>query len=485
MFCTITSIAESPLEKGVIWCGTDDGQLQITRDGGQTWKNVISAVPGLPRNTWCSRVEASHFDAATAYAAFDGHRTDDYAAYVYRTADFGKTWKSIKTNLPFGWVHVIREDVRNKNLLFVGTEFGIHASLDGGGSWFSLKNDLPTAAVHDIAVHPRANDLIIGTHGRGIWIMDDISFLQEMSPEVLDSDIHLFSIRPAVAHLISTRRESFTKALYSGKNPLYGMAVTAYFRVKPKERPKVSILDRGNEPVFEFNFNIKEGILRDFWNLQTVPKSKEGKKFTPPAMGLVALPLVAPGDFTVELAADGRKLQTQAAVRPDPRYEMAEDERRAQYEALAEILALSKKMGLSVTAAANIRRQLDSSVSGFQKEGKMSEVVGAAFKAFEEKFKPVEGDIVPRDFGSSQLTREVVLRGGPVNLQLLTLGMSIGGFPSAPTKTDLLRLEQIGQKVEDLVARMNQVIKEHLPELNGVLEEAKLKPLNVPAEIKL
>ena len=165
--CTIITISESPMEKGVIWCGTDDGNVQITRDNGKTWTNVVKKIRGLPPNTWCSRIEASHFEAGTAYAAFDGHRHDDYGTYVYKTTDYGDTWKSIKGNLPLGWVHVIKEDLKNKNLLFVGTEFGIFASLDSGLSWFSLKNNLPTTAVRDIAIHPRENDLIIGTHGRG------------------------------------------------------------------------------------------------------------------------------------------------------------------------------------------------------------------------------------------------------------------------------------------------------------------------------
>jgi photosystem II stability/assembly factor-like uncharacterized protein len=134
--CTILTIAESPVQKGVIWCGTDDGNVQITQDDGQSWENVVENIPGLPKNTWCSRLEASHFEAGTAYAAFDGHRMDDYSTYLYTTNDFGKSWKSIKSGLPFGWVHVIREDIRNKNLLFVGTEFGIFASLDRGRTWF-------------------------------------------------------------------------------------------------------------------------------------------------------------------------------------------------------------------------------------------------------------------------------------------------------------------------------------------------------------
>jgi photosystem II stability/assembly factor-like uncharacterized protein len=483
--CTITAIAESPLEKGVLWCGTDDGNLQVTRDGGKTWINVIGNLAGLPRNTWCSRVEASHFDPGTAYAAFDGHRTDDYATYVYKTTDYGKTWKSIKGNLPFGWVHVVREDVKNKNLLFVGTEFGVYASLDGGLSWFSLKNDLATVAVHDIAVHPRDDDLIIGTHGRGVWILEDISCLQEMTAEVQASPVHLFRVRPATAFYQSAKRESFTKPVFAAKNPLYGLAVTCYLQAKPKEKPKVSILNAQNEPVFEFNFNIKEGIQRDYWNLQTVPKTKEGKKITPSALGFTALPLVAPGEFTVELNVDGQKFRTATSVQADPRFQMTESDRTAQYEALAEILAMSKKMGLAITAATNIRRQLDTLGQDLKKGGQVEATLDSAMKAFAEKFRAVEEKVVPKEFGSTLMNRELALRGGSLNQQVLMLGMSISGFPAAPTKTELFQLDEIGQHVERLVLQINQIIGEDIPALNKVLEQNKLKALRAPEEVKL
>lgn len=482
--CTITTISESPVEKGVIWCGTDDGNLQITRDGGKTWKNVVINIPELPRGTWCSRVEASHFDAGTAYAAFDGHRHDDYATYVFKTADFGKTWKSIKGNLPFGWVHVLREDLKNRNLLFVGTEFGVYASLDGGSSWFSLKNNLPTVAVHDIAIHPRTNDLIIGTHGRGIWILDDISFLQEMRPEVLSTAIHLFSVRPATAWLMSSRRELYTRPLFVAKNPTYGLAITVFLKDKPKEKPKVTVLDKAGETVFELSFAAEAGIQREHWNLQTVPKSKKGMRVPPSLAAFTSLPLVPPGEFTIEFAADGQKLSAQAVVLPDSRFSMSEEEIRKQHEAVAELLVSSKKMGLTTTAAVQIRRQIDSLGEELKKESKIQASVASALEAFEDKFKPLEKEVVPREF-DTQRTREEMLRGGSLNQQILLLGSSISGYPSAPTQTDLFLLDEIVKKVDGYVARINQTIREDLPTLNKILEESGLKPLKAPAEVKL
>jgi photosystem II stability/assembly factor-like uncharacterized protein len=484
MHCTITTIAQSPLEKGVIWCGTDDGNLQLTRDGGKTWANVIANIKGLPRNTWCSRVESSHFQAGTAYATFDGHRADDYATYIYKTADFGKTWASIKSNLPFGWVHVIREDHKNRNLLYVGTEFGIFASLDAGLSWFSLKNDLPTVAVHDVAVHPRENDLIIGTHGRGIWILEDITYLQEMTPEVLASNVHLFNVRPATEFYMGGRRESFTKPTFTARNPVYGLGVTVYLKAKPKERPKVSLLANGNEAVFELNLIIKEGIQRDYWNLQVAPKGPDGERIPPSGVGLVALPLVAPGEFVLELTVDGQKFRTAAKVQPDPRLPMTEVDREAQSHALAGVLTTAKKMGLSITAATNIRRQLDSLNQDLKKEGIPNEAVETAVNAFEKVFRPLEEVIIPKDFGAAS-TRENALRGGSLNLQLLSLGSAIGGYPAAPTEAELLLLEEIGRKVAAFVERINGIIRTDLPVLNSVLQANKRQPLKVPEEVKL
>ena len=482
--CSITTIAESPVEKGVIWCGTDDGNLEVTRDRGKSWKNVAVSLPGLPAHTWCSRVEASHFEAGTAYVTFDGHRTDDYSTYVFKTTDFGKTWKSIKGNLPFGWVHVIREDLRNRNLLFVGTEFSIYASLDGGLSWFSLKNDLPTAAVHDIAIHPRENDLIIGTHGRGVWIMDDISILQEMSPEVLVSDIHLFSIRPTAVWLLSSRRESFTKPVFAAKNPSFGMGLAVYLKAKPKERPTVSIINKDNETVYELNLSAKEGMQREYWNLQTLPKTKDGKKISPPATGFLTLPFVQPGEYTVRLTVDGKKFQTPGAVLADSRFQMSAEEAAAQGEALAEVLALTKKMGLTITATTNIRRQIDSIFQDLKKGANTAAALDGAVKKFDGKLRLLEDEAVPKEFGTLQ-TREDALRGGSLNQLIMSLGSSINSYPSAPTKTDLFKLEQITRKVDAIVTRINQIIKEDLPALNKILEEVKLKPLKAPEEVKL
>ncbi len=480
--CTITTISESPSEADVIWCGTDDGNLQVTRDGGKTWKNVIKSIPGLPPNTWCSRVEASHFEAGTAYAAFDGHRTDDCAPYLYKTSDFGKTWKPIKAGLPpFGWIHVVREDPKNRSLLFAGTEFGIFASLSGGETWFSIKNDLPTVAVHDIAVHPRDNDLIIGTHGRGIWILDDISYLEEMSEPTLASDGHLFNIRPATLFLMSSSGESYSKPVFAAKNPSYGLNITAYLRSEPQEKPKASIKDPAGKIIYEIEFSKKAGLQREVWNLQYVPENREGKKITPTGIGLL-MPLVPPGLYTIELKNGEKVLTGAAVVNPDPRYQISEPDRLAQTEALVSVLELSKIMGLSITAAKNIRRQLDELQPQIDKIEAKDDPLKTAFIGLSSSLQSLEKDIIPEDFVSLR-SREQALRGGALSQQLLVLGMSVSSYPSAPTQTDLSLLAQLKETVRPLVDRLNDLIHTDLPRLNSLLAESRLKTIIIPSEV--
>lgn len=481
--CTIVTISESPVAKGVIWCGTDDGNLQITRDGGKTWRNVAGNIPGLPPFTWCSRVEASHFDAGTAYAAFDGHRHDDYGTYIFKTTDFGKTWQTLKGNLPFGWVNVIREDLKNKNLLFAGTEFGIFASLDGGKSWFSLQNNLPTVAVHDIAIHPVENDLIIGTHGRGVWILDDICFLQEMSDDVLASDFYLFNIRPTQAFLISSTGEPYSKPIFSAPNPPYGMTITAYIRDNQKEKPKISIANKEGKTIFELTLSTKAGLQREVWNLKFVPETREGKKTTPAGVGLVSLPMVPPGEYSVEFSAGEKKLIKMASVNADHRFDFREEDRKAQEEALAEILLLNRKLGLAATAAKNVRRQLDSLKEELIKAGNLSPTFQDSLKKFETKFRNLELEAIPQEF-ALQPSREKALRGGSVTQQLLFLGMSISGYPSRPTQTEITQLGEISRYTAELVIQLNEFFNNEMPNFNQVLSENKLKPLTIPEEIK-
>lgn len=478
--CSIITIAESPVEKGVIWCGTDDGNVQITKDGGKTWANVTGNIPGLPPNTWCSRIEVSHFEKGTAYAAFDGHRHDDYNTYLYKTKDFGKTWTSIKGNLPFGWIHVIREDLMNPNLLFVGTEFGIFASLDGGKSWFSLKNNLPTLAVRDIAVHPREHDLIIGTHGRGIWILDNITPLREMSEEVLLKKAHVFSTRPATQYFLSTSKESYTKPVFQGQNPDFGLFIDVYLMEKPEEKPDILIKDQNGLKIFQIKLRAVQGLQRVSWNLYQIPRNEEGEEIKPPAMGYTTAPYAFPGKYTIELVVNDINISTLGEVLPDPRIDFPIEDRLSQQKIQVKVMALSRKLGLTVTEVNKIRRKLDNLSEEIKKSESLSkEDLLNSISNFEEKLKYFEDKIVPKGFALG-LSRETALRGGHLSQLIMILGNYVSSYPGAPTETDIARAKELEEVVENIISEFISFSENELLELNKKLKENNLPLINQP-----
>jgi hypothetical protein len=477
------TIAESPLAPGVIWCGTDDGNVQITRDAGGTWTNVADNIPGLPNDAWCSRIEASRFEQGIAYAAFDCHRSDDYNPYVFMTRDFGQTWTNITSNLPFGWIHVVREDTRNPDLLYVGTEFSVFASLDRGEHWFSLRNNLPTVAVRDIAIHPREHDLIIGTHGRGVWILDDISALQQFRPEVRDAEMFLFDIAPFTKFYLGSSLESFTRRVFSAKNPAYGPSIAAYFREKPQERPKLEVKDRDQRTVYELNIPKRAGLYRLSWNLQYMPRDEEGNPLKAGGMVLVTPPTLPPGNYTVELSL-GDFLQTQELdILPDPRFKHEEEALSAQEDGLVRAIRLSRKLNLAVTSTRTLRSRLDKLKPSLGLEGEVEADVKSALDAFESALIPVEAEILPKRFGY-RLDVETTLRGGNLPMRMAFLGMSLSAYPSPPTETDLLQLEELTRMVDAKVARLNALLKDGVAALNAVLEDKGLPLLSAPDPVK-
>jgi photosystem II stability/assembly factor-like uncharacterized protein len=222
VYATIYSVSESPLVKGVIWAGTDDGNVWLTRDGGAAWTRVDGTIPAVPKGLWVSRVVASATDANTAYVAFDGHRSDNRDPWLFRTTDGGKTWANLSPGLaPNQPVYVIEEDARNPDLLFVGTEFGLQVSLDRGRTWRPMMNGLPTVAVYDVVIHPRDRDVILGTHGRGIYVLDDITALEEWRPAMSAKPVHLFTQRQATIWEDMSRSGQMGDNTYAGQNPPY------------------------------------------------------------------------------------------------------------------------------------------------------------------------------------------------------------------------------------------------------------------------
>jgi photosystem II stability/assembly factor-like uncharacterized protein len=299
---TIVSIAESPIVPGIIWVGTDDGNIQVSRDGGATWAEVGRNVPGGTKEYYVSRVEASWHDPATAYVSIDGHRSNDMAPYVYVTRDFGRSWQGLAVGLPqFGNVNTVRQDPRNPNLLYAGTEFGFFISIDEGRTWKRLMNNLATVRVDDVLVHPRENDLVLATHGRGVAIMDDITPLQQLTPAVLDGDVHLFAPREAVSWKTDRRTSrSVTGAKnWTGSPAPAGTAISYYLRDTPVGALQLTITDVVTGAVFRTLSGPRDaGLNRVQWNLR-------GDPVQGPTGQQQQGPLAQPGTYRVTLTVGG------------------------------------------------------------------------------------------------------------------------------------------------------------------------------------
>ncbi len=330
-YCTITTFDESPLVPGVLWAGTDDGNVWVTRDNGKAWTKLNDKIAGNP-GYWVSRVAASPSDPGTAYVAFTGFRNDDFRPYLYKTTDYGATWTSLSAGLAEGPVNVVREDPKNPQLLFAGTDFGVYVSLDGGRGWLKLKGNLPTQPIHDLKIQPREDDLIVATHGRGAYIAD-IKPLQELTPDVLAQDAHLFSVEPKVRWVGQDRRESGSSN-FAGESEPPGMAISYLLRSKPKEGAKIQIF-AGNMILADIAGPSDVGLNTVYWNMtgrreRTADEKKtaqEGARrpretgygVSMGDAGFASFP-VQPGDYRVVLTVDGKSQTTFGTVLKDPRY---------------------------------------------------------------------------------------------------------------------------------------------------------------------
>jgi photosystem II stability/assembly factor-like uncharacterized protein len=260
-----TALAESPKNPNVLWVGTDDGNLWVTRDGGREWSNVAKNV-GLPGPRWVGSIEASRYEEGRAYVVFDAHRSDDDDPYVYVTEDFGKTWKSLRANLPWGSTHVLREDITNPNLLFLGTEFGAWASLDRGAAWTRINNNLPTVAVWEFAIHPTAGEVVIATHGRSLWVCD-VSALRQITPEARKAAAFLYTPTSAV-RMPPEPTHGRTNRRFVGTNPTTGTTIY-YSLTKKADKVTLAVLDIEGKTVRELQANVSPGLHAVNWNLTT------------------------------------------------------------------------------------------------------------------------------------------------------------------------------------------------------------------------
>jgi photosystem II stability/assembly factor-like uncharacterized protein len=278
-YSNIITISESSVVPGVLWVGTNDGNVQVSRDGGATWKNVVGNVKGVPKETHVSRVEASHFDGSTAYVSFDAHRTDDHKPYIYVTKDLGETWSSVSGNLPEGNVNVVKEDPKNRNVLYAGTEYGFYVSLNAGREWKPFMTGLPSVRIDDVMVHPRDNDLILATHGRSIWIMDDISALQQLSDDLMKTEEQVLDIRPATAWTNDIQRAILVEGAkhFRGQNPPRGAAISYWLKSAPSGDVRITISDITGREIRSLEGTKDAGLNRVHWDLTLAGAGRGGR----------------------------------------------------------------------------------------------------------------------------------------------------------------------------------------------------------------
>ena len=345
---TIFTIAESPLDHNVIWVGTDDGNVQVTQNGGATWVNTSMNIDGLPKNTWCYHIEASVFNKGTAYAVFDGHTMNDMNPYTYKTTDFGKTWSNIISDEVAGFVRNIQEDYVNPDLLFLGTEFGLYITINGGKNWNKFTNNMPAVAVHFIDLQKRTNDLVMGTHGRGVIIIDDISPLREVSQEVLQKNVHFFNTKPTIIFEEGSFAGNFgTETQFRGSNPSRAAQIKYYLKKRHTfGKMTMEVQDMDGNTVTELGPGKSKGINIVNWDYRIKqPKVAKGKTFS---FGGFTSPKVKAGTYKVVMKKGKDTYEQNIEVIYDPKSSLSIEDREFKHKTTMKMYDMTQELAYMV-----------------------------------------------------------------------------------------------------------------------------------------
>ena len=485
--CTIITIAPSPVDPNLIWVGTDDGNVQVTRDGGKTWTNVFKGVPSLAPNAWISRIDASHFNAGTAYVSASHWQDGDYAPYFLKTADFGRTWTRITNGLPArGWSHVVREDPKNPNLLYGGTENGLYASWDGGAKWVSIRNGMPPVPVRDIKIHPRDNDVIVATHGRGLYILDGAAPLQKIGA-ALKTDAYLFDIRPAIRWTNLGRMFGANPRDWVAPNPTPGAYIDVYLKAAPKEPISISITDKAGKPVRTLrDLKAEAGVNRFVWDLRAdnpAPPPMGGGRGAgqrgapgvpaeladvPPAiLAMFGLggggPAVRPGEYAVKVQAAGRELTGTVQVSLDPKITVSDADLAAQDDAVNTMMRLGGRVNAIVQRANDLLTQLTTLDEQLGRQADQAalrkDVQAAASKV--RTFRDTDLARPLQGLGYRQYPR---LR---EDVQSVTGGLQRGYRP--PTAGETLRMKELVELTDKAAAALNAIITGEVARINEAM----------------
>ena len=466
---TIYAIAESPKNPNVVWVGTDDGNLQLTRDGGKTWTNVARGIKGLPPQAWVSSIDAGHFDEGSVYATFDLHMFGDPRPYAYRSGDYGKTWSAlVAPDGPVrGYAHVIKEDLANPDLLFLGTELGLWVSLDDGNQWAHYKGgDLPAVAVRDLAIHPRDHDLVIATHGRGIWIVDDITPLRALTPATLASNAVFLKARPIVQRIPAQGGWANGDAAFVGPNPP-GDAVITYYQKKRHifGDLTIEVLDQTGRQVGTVPSSKRRGLNRVTWAMRLPPPTVPSAASV--AFGAAFGPRLLPGTYTVKMSKDKDTYTTPLVLLPDPRAKHTPAERQAQFDLAMKLYHLLGNMTFAVERMNGVRLALDDRAGKLPAGDALATRLGAASAAVDEFRRKI---VATKEGG--MITGEERLREN-----LADLYGNVVFYEGRPSATQVERADAIEHELADVVAAFDGWAAAELSGLNAALGTKQLEPI--------
>ena len=471
MHTTIFAISESPKNPDVVWAGTDDGNVQVTRDGGKTWTNVVANIRGLPKNAWVSSLEAGHFDAGTVYATFDVHTFGDMRPYAYSSTDFGKTWSPlVAPDSPVrGYAHVVKEDLVDRQLLFLGTEFGLWVSIDGGAHWAHYKGgDLPSVAVRDLAIHPRDHDLVIATHGRGIWIVDDITPLRALTPEALASNVVFLPARSTVQRVSASGGWANGDAAFVGPNPP-GDAVITYYQKKRHifGDLKIEVFDQGGRLMGTVPSSKRRGLNRVMWSMRL--KAPKVPTAASAAFGAAFGPRVLPGTYTVKMTKDKEVYSTPLVIVADGRTKHTAADRQAQFDLAMKLAGVLADMTFAVERMNGVRLALDERAAQLPAKDALAPRLRAASATADELRKKI---VATKEGG--MITGEERLREN-----LTDLYGNVVFYDGRPSQTQVERTEAIARELADVIKDFDAWAAKELDGLNSALARKRLEPIRL------
>lgn len=466
MHTSIYSISESPKNGQLIWAGTDDGNLQITRDGGKHWTNVVDKVPNLGKNSWVSTVTASRFNEGTAYATFDRHTFGDMKPYVYKTTDFGSTWTPLVSDASgvTGYAHVITEDTVDSNLLFLGTEFGLWISVDGGRQWAQYKGSgFPAVAVRDIVVQARESDLVLATHGRGIWIIDDISSLRALTPDLMGKDAVLLD-STSIQYLNGNGGWAEGDATFSGPSRTTDAFITYYQKGRHIFGDmKIEILNPSGKVVDTIAGSKHRGINRTTWSMRLKPPT------VPPAasaaFGAATGPRVLPGTYTVKMAKGDNVYTSKLKLVLDPRATYNEQDRRQQFDLAMKLYGMLERMSFAVDSMVNLR---DTATARTVKLP-ANDALRNNLQQFAQQVDALRSKIVATKEGGA-ITGEERIRE-----YLTTIYGDVNNYDGKPTNSQVERTDALGRELDDVIKEFDQLKAKQLPGINSGLQKKKLE----------